>query len=97
MRVKSVENARRRAGQHALRAIEVLRRDWDTVERQGVALGKPLIGRIGHIESPLRCRRDIGIERLDLVDRFVIGACELTGRKGSPNEPVARFGEGQSK
>ena len=77
--MKPVEDVGSRGGQHALCAIEVLDRDRDAVERQGLARGKPMICRIGHCQRPFGGRRDVGVERLDLADRVVVGGRQLAG------------------
>src|SRR5262249_55713253 len=82
---------------HALGAIEVLDCDRDAVERQRLAAGKPMIRRLGHLQRPLGCRRNIGIERRGRFDRVVIGKRELTRGKLFGCKPIARFGEAQSQ
>src|SRR5438105_1929328 len=91
--MKPVENVRPGGRQDTLRAEQILDRDRNTVERQTLAARQPLVGGLGHREGALRCRRDIGVERLGLGDCIVIGGGELSRREPPAGEPVARFGQ----
>jgi hypothetical protein len=72
-RVQAVEDVGCRSRQHAVRAIKVFNRDRNTVERQSLAAGRPLACGFGHLQRQLGCRRDVGVETLDLIDGIVVG------------------------
>ena len=92
-RVKPVEDVRPGGGQDALGAEQVLDRDRDAVERQRLAARQPFVGGIGHRQSALRRRGNIGVERLGLGDRIVIGDGQFSRRERLAGKPVACLGE----
>src|SRR5262249_28647976 len=92
---EAFEDARTRRGLDALRAEQILDGDRNTLERPRLAARETPVGRVRHLERPLRSLHEIGVQRPGFPDGGNVRLGKLTRGKLLLPQALARACDGE--